>query len=150
MTALSYTAVAGCPHRPYVVYLRRWLPKAVAEIKRPPAVVAVSLVGDTKMAALHRQFLNIDGPTDVMTFELDHDARGRCTEGEVVICPSYAKRESKTRGHDVRRELLLYALHGVLHLSGFDDRTDRDHHRMHREEDRILTAIGIGPTFRPV
>ena len=148
MTALSYTAVAGRPHRPYLAYLRRWLPKAVAEIKRPPAVVAVSLVGDTKMAALHRQFLNIAGPTDVMTFELDHDARGRCTEGEVVISASYAKREALKRGHDVRREMLLYALHGVLHLSGFDDLSEREHRRMHREEDRILTEIGVGTVFR--
>ena len=148
MTALSYTAVAGCPHRPYLAYLRRWLPKALAEIKRPPAVVAISLIGDTKMAALHEQFLKIAGPTDVMTFELDHDARGRCTEGEVVICASYAKREAKRQGHDVRRELLLYALHGVLHLSGFDDLNERDHRRMHKEEDRILVAIGIGAVFR--
>ena len=137
MTALSYTAAAPGPHRPYLAYLRRWLPKAVAQIKRPPAVVTISLVGDRKMAALHQQFLQIAGPTDVMTFELDHDARGRVTEGEVVVCVAYATRAAKRQGHDARREILLYALHGILHLSGFDDLVEAEHRRMHREEDRI-------------
>ncbi|MGN6726072.1 MAG: rRNA maturation RNAse YbeY, partial [Tepidisphaeraceae bacterium] len=49
--------------------------------------------------------------------------------------------------HGVAQELLLYALHGVLHLSGYDDRTESDHRRMHRREDQILHRIGIGPLF---
>jgi len=44
-------------------------------------------------------------------------------------------------------ELLLYALHGMLHLCGFDDRTDRGFRTMHRREDDILTALGFGPVF---
>ncbi len=49
-----------------------------------------------------------------------------------------------------RNEVLLYALHGMLHLSGFDDRTDADFRKMHRMEDRLLARLGIGPVFGPV
>jgi ssRNA-specific RNase YbeY (16S rRNA maturation enzyme) len=48
-----------------------------------------------------------------------------------------------------RMELLLYALHGMLHLSGFDDRTDRDFALMHRTEDSILESLGFAPVFHP-
>lgn len=147
MTSLHFTAAAGKVHQPYLPYLKRWLPKAVALIKRPPSEVSVVLVGDTKMAELHEQFMNIPGTTDVLTFELDHSSRGQCTAGEIVICVPYARREATRRKIAPRTELLLYALHGVLHLSGFDDLATADHRRMHREEDRILTAIGVGAVF---
>jgi probable rRNA maturation factor len=147
MTAVSYTAVVGRPHFRFVSYLKRWLPKAVRLVPKAPAEISIALVGDTKMAALHQKFMNVPGPTDVLTFELNHDVRGRVTSGEVVVCVSYAQREAKRRGADVNHELLLYALHGVLHLSGFDDRTAADHARIHKEEDRILRKIGIGAVF---
>ena len=147
MTALSYTAVAGRPHLRFVSYLKQWLPKAVRLVPKAPAEISIALLGDTKMAALHKRFMNVPGPTDVLTFPLDHDARGRVTAGEVVVCVSHAQREAKRGGIDVNHELLLYALHGVLHLSGFDDRTSADHARMHKEEDRILRQIGIGAVF---
>jgi probable rRNA maturation factor len=101
------------------------------------------------MADLHVQFMGIAGPTDVLTFELEHDSRGRCTAGEVVVCVPYAKRTAKQHGTTVERELLLYCLHGLLHLTGHDDRDDISYRKMHAAEDRILTAIGVGPVFAP-
>lgn len=150
MTALSYAAVAGRPHLQFVAYLKRWLPKAVALVAKAPDEISIALLGDTKMAALHKKFMKVAGPTDVLTFPMEEDARGRVTNGEVVICVSYAQREAKRRRVDANYELLLYALHGVLHLSGYDDRTPADHARIHREEDRILRKIGIGEVFSRV
>jgi probable rRNA maturation factor len=100
------------------------------------------------MAELHEQFMTIPGPTDVLTFELDHDARGRVTAGEVVVCVPYALREARRRGAPARDELLLYALHGMLHLCGYNDLTDRDFAKMHEREDEILSELGIGPVFK--
>lgn len=147
MQRFTFTAVAGRPHDRLRTYLRRWLPRAVEQVARAPEDIAVSLVGDRKMAELHEQFLQLSGPTDVLTFELDHDSRGRVTAGEIVVCVPYARREAAQRKIDVRQELLLYALHGVLHLSGYDDLTPAGHRRMHKEEDRILERIGIGRIF---
>jgi probable rRNA maturation factor len=99
------------------------------------------------MASLHKKFMGVAGPTDVLTFELERGARGAVTAGEVVVCVSYARREARRRGVELHHELLLYALHGILHLSGFDDRAPAGHRRIHEEEDRILRLIGIGPVF---
>ena len=109
--------------------------------------LSVALVNDRRMAQLHRQFLNVDGPTDVLTFPLDLDARGRPLSGEVVICVPEARRRAKEHKVPLERELLLYALHGLLHLCGYDDRTAHSFRAMHRTEDQILTRLGVGPVF---
>ena len=115
---------------------------------RPPLCeLSLALVGDRRMAELHEQFLGIPGPTDVLTFPLETDRRGGVTAGEVVVCVPQASRRARTEGVSVERELLLYALHGMLHLAGFDDRTDPDFAAMHRTEDDILTRLGVGPVF---
>ena len=144
MTELDFTARTG---RVFVPYLRRTLMPAIALVSKTPTDISIALVGDLTMSRLHQQFLNIPGPTDVLTFELDHAPNGRITAGEIVLCVPYARREARRRGIEPRHELLLYALHGVLHLSGYDDRTPTDHRRMHQKEDQILTRIGIGPVF---
>lgn len=147
-TPIEIDYAAAAAGRPLLPSLRRRLPRAVAEVRETRLrSLSVALVGDATMARLHQQFLNVLGTTDVITFELDHDARGRPTAGEVVVCVPEARRQAKRRGHDVADELLLYALHGVLHLSGYDDLEPAAHRRMHRAEDRILTAIGVGATF---
>ena len=111
------------------------------------AELSLALVGDKTMSELHERFMNIPGPTDVLTFPLEHDPRGRCVAGEVVVCVPEARRRAKTHGVAVRDEVLLYAIHGMLHLSGFDDRTPADYRKMHRAEDRILTELGVGAVF---
>ena len=93
--------------------------------------------------------MGIAGPTDVLTFPLDLDVRGRPVAGEVVVCVSEARRRAKEHGVPLERELLLYALHGLLHLCGYDDRTDASFRAMHRTEDQILTRLGVGPVFAP-
>jgi probable rRNA maturation factor len=131
----------------YVPSLRRNLLRAHAILKPALGEMSLALVGDGRMAKLHAQFMGIAGPTDVLTFPLDEDARGRVTSGEVVVCVPEARRRAKDHNERPERELLLYALHGMLHLSGYDDRTAADFRRMHRTEDKILTQLGIGPVF---
>jgi probable rRNA maturation factor len=129
--------------------LKRQLVRAHRILRPPLRELSVALVGDARMSKLHRRFMNIAGPTDVLTFELEHDAEGSVTAGEVIVCVPEARRQAKERGIELRMELLLYALHGMLHLCGFDDRTDRGFRTMHRREDDILTALGFGPVFAP-
>jgi len=141
---LSVTAVTGAAH---VTYLRRHIAAAHAILKPPHAELSIALVGDRRMAELHEQFLGKPGPTDVLTFPLEVDRRGRPLAGEVVVCVPEARRRSAAEGTRLRQEVLLYALHGLLHLCGFDDRTRAGFATMHRTEDAILTTLGIGPVF---
>ncbi len=131
----------------FIPFLRLHLPAAHAILDPPLAELSLALVGDARMAQLHEQFLGIPGPTDVLTFPLDTDHYGRPTSGEVVVCVPEAGRRAKELGNPVERELLLYALHGLLHLCGHDDKTDSGYRRMHRTEDMILTQLGVGPVF---
>lgn len=144
----SLTVRAHCGGA-FAPFLRKHLRKAHALIDTHLAELSVALVGDARMSALHEQFMNVAGPTDVLTFPLEFDEKGREIAGEVVVCVSEARRQAAAHQVAVERELLLYALHGMLHLSGFDDRTDPAFRRMHRREDQILTALGLGPVFRP-
>ncbi|MGF1634574.1 MAG: rRNA maturation RNase YbeY [Phycisphaerae bacterium] len=131
--------------------------------------LSLAIVDDAAMADLHERYLNIPGTTDVLTFELDHDADGRVTEGEIVICHDEAVRQTSARrtdagvtaadvvglevnpaGHsspDAGPELILYAVHGLLHLCGYDDTTPHAYQHMHETEDELLTRLGVGPVF---
>jgi len=133
----------------YHEYLQRNLMAAHMLLGARLRELSVALVGDRKITGLHARFLGIREPTDVVTFPLELDRRGRVLAGEVVVCVPEARRRAKELRNSVRNELLLYALHGMLHLCGFDDRTAGGFARMHRMEDSLLSRLGVGPVFRP-
>ena len=100
---------------------------ALAEL---PVEVEVTFVSDATIADVHRRFMNIPGPTDVITF--DH--------GEIVISAETALENSKIHGKPLDEELALYLIHGLLHLRGFDDKEPQAAAAMSREQERILAG----------
>jgi probable rRNA maturation factor len=143
-SGITVTALAGRRFKPF---LQKHLPRAARLSRSPLRELSVVLVGDRRMAALHQQYLGEPGPTDVLTFPLEQDHKKNVTAGEIVICTTEASRVARRLGTAVERELLLYALHGMLHLHGHDDRTDAGFRTMHRTEDAIFTRLGLGPQF---
>jgi probable rRNA maturation factor len=124
------------------------------------AELSVVVTDDHGMAALNEQFTGDRHTTDVLSFDLaeppppggaadEAAAREGATpiEGELYLCLDEARRQAGERGHEVDRELLLYATHGLLHLLGYDDHEPDQHARMHQREDELLTAIGVGAVF---
>lgn len=107
--------------------------------------VSVAVVGDAQMMRLHHQFSGELGTTDVLTFDL-HDEPGPM-EGEIVVCFDEACRQAREHGHAPDQETLLYVVHGLLHLLGYDDRDAASARGMHEREDQVLTAIGVGPLY---
>jgi probable rRNA maturation factor len=106
------------------------------------AKVSLAFVDDATIAGLNKRFLDHDGPTDVITFPLS--GRGaKKLEGEVVIGVEVAQREAQDRGHDVNTELCLYVIHGVLHLCGYADRSERDAAAMRRKEREYLRQLSL-------
>lgn len=129
---------------------RRWLEQAAdraAEFMELCGEVRVRLLGDDAMARAHEQYKGEPGPTDVLTFDLDPDSG--VLDVDMLVCVDEAKRRAVQIGHEDRREILLYIVHGILHCLGHDDHDGRDAERMHREEDRILSAIGVGAVYAP-
>jgi probable rRNA maturation factor len=143
---LSISARVGKELAPF---LRKHLLSAHALLGKRTALneLSLALVGDKTMSALHEQFMHIPGPTDVLTFPLEVDPRGRAISGEVVIDIPEARRRAKDHDIHPRLEVLLYAIHGMLHLSGHDDKTTRGFAAMHRLEDELLTKLRFGPVF---
>ena len=112
------------------------------------ARVDVLLVGDEAMDAAHRRYMDIAGTTDVMSFPAHDESDAQAAvEADLIVCVDVAAREAAARGHAVDREILLYAVHGVLHASGFRDDSEAEAARIHAEEDRILADAGIGMVY---
>ncbi|MFA7344119.1 MAG: rRNA maturation RNase YbeY [Terrimicrobiaceae bacterium] len=92
--------------------------------------IECAVVGVRPMARVHREFLNLRGPTDVITFPY----------GEILVCAPVAESRAEEFGHDVTTELALYCIHGLLHLAGHDDAEPGAARRMAGEQARILRA----------
>ena len=155
--------------------LRRWLQVEVgravgaahdaAGVPARVARMSVRIVDDAQMCVLHERHSGVRGTTDVLTFvggEALHAAPGPSARGEgardrlgaapgieidAAICADEAARRCADFGHGVREELLLYAVHALMHAVGFDDATPDGHARMHAEEDRLLQGLGHGALF---
>lgn len=111
-----------------------------------PSRISIRVIGDREMDAAHRRWSDVPGTTDVLTFESRED---EALEIDLLLCRDEAARRAEEFGHDIDRELLLYAVHGILHCLGHDDHQDEARTMMHREEDRLLAAVGVGAVYRP-
>jgi len=112
--------------------------------------VRVRVVRDPEMAAAHLEYCEVEGTTDVLTFDMssEADSAGRpVLDVDIMACIDEAARQGKARGHTREQELLLYIVHGVLHCLGHDDHDEAAAAAMHAEEDRVLGAIGVGTTY---
>lgn len=112
----------------------------VAMRRVPQSIQAIRfvLVNDRKMAKLHREFMNIRGTTDVITFNLTDP--GAALEGEIYICLDQARRQARDYGVPLYQEIARLAAHGVLHLAGFDDHSESQRHQMRKLEDHALST----------
>ncbi|MBX3316094.1 MAG: rRNA maturation RNase YbeY [Phycisphaeraceae bacterium] len=111
--------------------------------------VRIRLVRDEEMSVLHARHTGITGTTDVLTFDLrdtpvDHSSP---LDADLVLCIDEAARQATLRSISIVHELVLYAVHGILHMLGHDDHDDDAYVAMHDIEDRVLAAAGIGPVF---
>ncbi len=93
----------------------------------PQADLCLTLVDETAMESLHVKWMDLPGPTDVMSFPMDELRPGRPDEepaegvlGDIVLCPAVAARQAQAAGHAAEEELLLLTVHGLLHLLGYD------------------------------
>jgi len=104
------------------------------------AEIDLAVVTGSQMAALNRRYLRRGGPTDVLSFDLSEDAaEGICAQ--IVVCGDIAARQAKPRGGSAQQELMLYVVHGLLHLMGYEDATAGGAARMHARQDELLKAF---------
>lgn len=114
---------------------------AAAEAPDAPLCLSVVVVGDRKMRQLNREFAGVDGTTDVLAFDLSGEEVAGGVEGEVVVNAAVAAAEAGKRGKRVEDELLLYVVHGVLHLGGYRDGTPAQKKRMRKAERAVTRRL---------
>jgi len=99
--------------------------------------MTVAIVSDARIRALNRQFRKKDTATDVLSFP----SEDRGYLGDVVIASGVAARQAREAGHPLRTEVRVLALHGLLHLLGYDH--EHDDGRMARLERRLRKRGGL-------
>jgi probable rRNA maturation factor len=103
--------------------------------------VSVAIVDDETIHQLNRQFLDHDYPTDVLSFALEDDPPR--LEGEIVVSVDTAGRCAVEAGWSPASEVLLYVVHGALHLAGFSDKDPQDALEMRAAEARLLAQLDV-------
>ena len=107
--------------------------------------VSIAIVDDARMHELNRRYLNHDYPTDVLSFVLARD--GERLDGQIIASFDYAAREAARYGWNADDELLLYAIHGALHLAGYDDSSPETKREMRAAEKKYLAQFGLTPRY---
>jgi len=136
--------------RPLRGSLARWLSNVAPAAAR--GSVAVAVVTDARVRALNRQYRKKDYATDVLSFPAGNDGAGHAEHrplekgarpylGDIVIARGVARRQAQAAGHPESTELRVLALHGLLHLLGYDHEADAG--QMARVERRLRRKGGL-------
>lgn len=120
--------------------------RIVAQRGWQAAQIGIAIVGDAEMRRLNHDHLGHDYTTDVLSFVLD-ETRGVLT-GEVIVCSDVAHREGAQRGVDLGDELLLYVVHGLLHLVGLRDKSLAERAEMRIAEQYWLGVLDVSEAAR--
>ena len=102
--------------------------QSVDDVARNLPEIEVNLVDDSEIARIHVEFMNVQGPTDVITF--DH--------GEIFVSTETAEAQRQSHGNSLHREVALYIVHGLMHLAGYDDRSQEAFRQMADQQESVL------------
>ena len=124
---------------------------AVLEALSPQTEVDITLVDDAAIHELNRTYRGIDRPTDVLSFALDEgeeepevdDDEIEHLLGDVIISAPTAVRQGEEYGHGLEREMTYLAVHGMLHLLGYDHMEEKDKLIMRKREEEVLRRLDL-------
>ena len=107
----------------------------------PDSDLSITLVDEEEITKLHVQWMDLPGPTDVLSFPMDElkpfsASKGPGIIGDIVICPQFAAKQALA--HPLEDEISLLTVHGVLHLLGFDHAEPEEHKVMFALQDKTL------------
>jgi probable rRNA maturation factor len=115
---------------------------ALAHGDRAGLKVDIMLIDDSALCELHERFLDDPSPTDVMAFDYtEGDGDAPDPQAEIYVSVERARAVASARGVDTRAELLLYLVHGALHLCGFDDHEEGEREAMRAAEHAVLLNL---------
>ena len=131
------------PHQPDRARLKKAVRLVLQDANIRTAEISIAIVSDERMQELNRHYLQHDYPTDVLSFLLNHDEAAQSLEGEIIASSDYAAREAVRYGWSTDDELLLYVIHGCLHLVGYDDTMPAGKQAMRQAEAKYLAQFKL-------
>lgn len=132
--------------------LNQGIEKAIAVAEGPEeAEVSLTLVDDQRIHELNRDYRGVDRPTDVLSFALQEETEDEPDIldyeddllGDIIISVERARSQAEEYGHSFERELVYLAVHGTLHLLGYDHEQEEDKVEMRRQEENVMSQIGL-------
>lgn len=127
------------------------LDKAAEMEELPPVEVSVTIVDNEQIHQLNKEYRQVDRPTDVLSFPLwEPDEEWVIDEeeewvplGDIVISLPKAEEQAREYGHSIEREVGFLAVHGFLHLLGYDHETKEEEKEMFTKQEAILNQVGL-------
>jgi probable rRNA maturation factor len=113
----------------------------VDELFRDDCEIGVSIIREEAMTRMNEGYLRHKGSTDVITFDYTDATRPNCLAGEIFVCLDEALAQAPRFRVTWQNELVRYIVHGILHLSGYDDKTAAARGKMKREENRLMRRV---------
>lgn len=123
--------------------MKRAVSKIFSDAGYDDGAIEIVVVAAEPMHELNVRFLGHDYVTDVLAFALEDDRDSGRLEGNIVVCSDYAVSRASDYGWTPEDELLLYAIHGALHLVGYDDHAPADAPLMRAKEREYLEYVGV-------
>jgi probable rRNA maturation factor len=115
------------------------------------AEVSLLLVDNQRIHELNREYRGVDRPTDVLSFALQEETEEEPDAeleddmlGDIVISVQRAREQAADYGHSFEREIIYLAVHGTLHLLGYDHEDDEDKKEMRAKEEEVMAVLGLG------
>ncbi|MGE5581583.1 MAG: rRNA maturation RNase YbeY [Bacillota bacterium] len=139
-----------------IALLERVLQQGLADHAKPQAEVSVVLVTDDYIKELNLEYRGLDQPTDVLSFAMEEGEAAFSTAylpadlpellGDIYISVERAVEQAKEYGNTLAREICYLAIHGLLHLLGFDHQSPEQTALMRAAEEKILLQFALGRT----
>ena len=127
--------------------LNEFIDFALKYLKLKKVIFNIIFVDDTYIHNLNKEYRGIDRPTDVISFALEDDKSFIKTDfkvlGDIYISLDTAKKQAEEYQHSLKREISFLAIHGLLHLLGYDHMKKEDEEKMFALQELILNEAGI-------
>ena len=123
--------------------LKSVLLKSMRVLRLKKCEVSLSLVGDRTIRRLNREYKGIDRPTDVLSFQQSRKAFPHETLGDIIISVTTARKQARKEKHTLSAECSMLAIHGLLHLMGYDHAKAEEAKKMFRLQNKLLRKVGI-------
>ena len=132
--------------------LSQGIEQAIAVTEGPEeAEVSLTLVDDPRIHELNRDYRGVDRPTDVLSFALQEETEDEPEIldyeddllGDIIISVERARAQAEEYGHSFERELVYLAVHGTLHLLGYDHENEEDKAEMRQQEESVMSRVGL-------